>query len=169
MDRLRFLLLGPPTLISILLLSGCGSTRADTAHEVQQGQSTTRTTATATKTVAGADGPIVSEVVETITTTETVSTGETSADGTSVTTLQLPPVAASTVRIGAAVAQSAAGGAPVSTVVTGIVSALLMAWAAHKTAQASGERKRADLNEKDSIEGWDKLESALRRAPQENI
>jgi hypothetical protein len=141
-------------LVLLLLLTGCGAVREESSHEVRQDQSTVRTTTTATKTVPGVDGPVVAEVVETISIAEQVGRGETNGTGTASTTVQLPPILDHATKV---VSTVASAGTPWGMLATGagaVITAVATAFATSKSAKADAERKRADEHKRDADEGW---------------
>jgi hypothetical protein len=141
-------------IVLALLLVGCGTTREESSHEVRQDQSTTRTTTTATKTVPGPDGPVVAEVVETVSVAEQVGKSEANGTGTAATTVQLPPILDHATKV---VSTVASAGTPWGMIATGagaVVTAIATAFATSKSAKADAERKRADEHKRDADEGW---------------
>jgi hypothetical protein len=114
----------------------------------------------------------VVEVAHKTTTVEEVSRDETVDSSTSVSTVQLPPLAQVAGQFVAGVAgtalKAAEGGTPWG-LISGLVTTAMTGWyAAHQKAKADQEKQKADLHRADSDEAWAKLEAALRKAPPES-
>jgi len=142
---------------AVFVLTGCGSTREDHKQETRQDQSTTKTTETDTKTVPGPEGPVVAEVVQKVTVTETLAHGQTASDGTSITTIQPPAIVSAVGDLAAGGVKAAASGSPWAPFVaigTSLITAAVGAYAVKKQTEAKAANERADEHKADADAGW---------------
>lgn len=133
-------------LVMSLVLVGCGTKRVEHVE--------THTVSTV-DTMAPNDSGALALVERVTTTTHAVT------DARATTTLDTPPIIAPLLA-------AATGGTPWG-MISGACGALLTAatgaYAAHKSAQSTAERQRADEHKADAAEGWGKAEAYALQVP----
>ena len=139
--------------VIVLCLAGCGTKREETQHREEQSK---RVQVEQTKTERNAYAPDGTPYVETTYTVRTLDETTRAEADTSIqarTTIQAPEIGAAA-RVVAGVATG--GGSTWAPILTTLATTALAAFAAHQTAKAKSETKRADEHKADAIEGWAK-------------
>jgi len=136
--------------ILVLMVSGCGSTRDETATHVRQDSYTKNSVAT--KSAPDEAGQMA--VVEIIETVETLAAnGQTKTDSHVVTQIPLPPILAAIPKIIGAAASVTPFGAIAASGLA-VITALTGAYATSASSRAAAEKRRADEQQRDAEEGW---------------
>lgn len=145
----------------ICALGGCGSKREEVSHREEQSKTVAVTQTKTERNAYAPDGTPYVEITLTTTTVDSETRAKADTRLTSETTIKLPDVSAGIKIIGGAVA----GSNPILASALAVFTALSTAWAAHATAKANNERKRADEHKADAVEGWEKADRYAKALP----
>jgi len=138
----------------IVALAGCGTKREESQQRQEHAKTVAVERTRTERSTLAADGTPFVEVTVTTRALEQVTQSQADTMITSETSLRLPDVSSAV-----ALVAGAGGFAPWGALAGLAVTALTGAYAAHQTAKAGAERRRADEQKADADEGWAKADA----------
>jgi len=135
--------------VLVAFLAGCGSKREESQRRQEHAKTATVERIRTERSTLAADGTPFVEVTMTTRTLEQVTQSQADTLITSETTLRLPEISTAV-----ALVAGAGGVTPWGALAGLAVTALTGAYAAHQSAKAGAERKRAEEHKADANEGW---------------
>jgi hypothetical protein len=159
--------LGFVSFVTVLLLAGCGTTRDTAAATHTETNTHTVETVEVKAPVAMENGTTVLGVASvTTTTTDTRAVSDSDLKEHATTRVDVPPVLSTLVTAATGATGAATPWGMISGVCGAALTAVTGAYAAHKSAQSTAERQRADEHKADAAEGWEKAQAyALQVTP----